>query len=256
MDQIFISWKRNVYEALETKILNDKIEDEGRKQRILNAKDILKNIKIPALQSEKNILDWIDVASTILEKIPPEFPDLLICQNLRKSLVRTTDKRNTELMITSKEVIEYIKSEYLNNHNITLHIMENFKGIYEPTSYEEARSNIMVVNRNLTKIESNGLANFLNKTHLTIMKSRTIIKSRMHVYLKFVFERRKEKKQVLGDDLEIELARDPVAESTRDDEAGRGLELDSVNLPGAASLNKSTHLMKGMKEDLKFTISA
>ena len=57
MDQIFISWKRNVYEALETKILNDKIEDEGRKQRMLIAKDILKNIKIPALDSEKRILD-------------------------------------------------------------------------------------------------------------------------------------------------------------------------------------------------------
>ena len=59
------------------------------------------------------------------------------------------------------------------------------------------------------------------------MRSRTIIKSRRHVYLKFVFERRKEKKPILGDDLEIELAeRDPVAESTRDDEGGRGLELD------------------------------
>ena len=88
------------------------------------------------------------------------------------------------------------------------------------------------------------------------MKNRTIIRSRFHVYLKFVFERRKEKKQIIGDDLEIELARDPVAESTRDDEAGRGLELDSVNLPGAAPLNQSSQLMKGMMEDLKFTISA
>ena len=113
-----------------------------------------------------------------------------------------------------------------------------------------------MVNRNLAKIESNGLASFLSKTHLTIMKNRTIIRSRFHVYLKFVFERRKEKKQIIGDDLEIELARDPVAESTRDDEAGRGLELDSVNLPGAAPLNQSSHLMRGMKEDLKFTISA
>ena len=88
------------------------------------------------------------------------------------------------------------------------------------------------------------------------MKNRTIIRSRFHVYLKFVFERRKEKKHIRGDDLEIELARDPVAESTRHDEAGRGLELDSVNLPGTAPLNQTSQLMNGMKEDLKFTISA
>ena len=88
------------------------------------------------------------------------------------------------------------------------------------------------------------------------MRNKTINRSRFHLYLKFVFERRKEKKQIIGDDLEIELARDPVAESTRHDEAGRGLELDSVNLPGTAPLNQSSQLMKGMMEDLKFTISA
>ena len=45
MDQILISWKRNVYEALDAKILHEKVEDEARKQKILNAKDILKSIK-------------------------------------------------------------------------------------------------------------------------------------------------------------------------------------------------------------------
>ena len=68
---IFKFWKSNVYEALDAKILSEKVEDEARKQKILNAKDILKSIKIPPLKSEKNILDWIDIASTILEKIPP-----------------------------------------------------------------------------------------------------------------------------------------------------------------------------------------
>merc|ERR1712082_219691 len=48
MDKIFKFWKRNVCEALETKILSEKVEDETRKQKILNAKDILKSIKIPA----------------------------------------------------------------------------------------------------------------------------------------------------------------------------------------------------------------
>ena len=78
----------------------------------------------------------------------------------------------------------------------------------------------------------------------------------MHIYLKFVFDRTKEKKQTNNDDLVMELARDPVAESTRHEEAGRGLELDSINLPGTAPLNKTSQLMKGIKEDLKFTISA
>ena len=76
-----------------------------------------------------------------------------------------------------------------------------------------------MVNRNLMKIEKNGLKNFLNKTHLAIMRNRTIINSRYSAYLKFMFERRTKKKQNQGDDLEMELVgRNPVAESTRDDE--------------------------------------
>ena len=189
----------------------------------------MKSIKIPPLKSEKNILDWIDIASTILEKIPPGYPDMLICQYLKKSLVKNVDKTNTDKMVTSKDVIEYVKSEYLNNHNITLHILEKFREIGEPQSYDEARNNIKVVNRNLEKIESNDLTSFLSKTHLTIMENKTIMKSRMHIYLKFVFDRTKEKKQTNNDDLVMELARDPVAESTRHEEAGRGLELDSIN---------------------------
>ena len=149
MDKIFIFWKRNVYEALDAKILSEKVEDEARKQKILNAKDILKSIKIPPLKSEKNILDWIDIASTILEKIPPGYPDMLICHYLKKSLVKNVDKTNTDKMVTSKDVIEYVKSEYLNNHNITLHIMEKFKEIGDPQSYDEARNNIKVMNKNL-----------------------------------------------------------------------------------------------------------
>ena len=256
VDKIFQVCKGNVCEALEAKILTEKLEDEARRQRTLNAKDILKGIKIPALRSERDILDWIDIASSILEKIPFGFPDMLICTYLKKSLVKNVDKTNTDKMVTSKAVIEYVKSEYLNNHNITLHIMEKFKEIGDPQSYDEARNNIKVVNRNLEKIESNGLTSFLSKSHLTIMENRTIMKARMHIYLKFVFDRTKDKKQINNDELELELARDPVAESTRNEEAGRGLELDSLNLPGTAALNQTSQLMKGLKEDLKFNISA
>ena len=256
MDKIFKFWKTNVCEALEAKILTEKLDDEARRQRILNAKDILKGIKIPALRSERDILDWIDIASSILEKIPFGYPDMLICTYLKKSLVKNVDKTNTDKMVASKDVIEYVKSEYLSNNNITLYIMEKFKEIGEPQSYEEARNNIKIVNRNLDKIESNGLTGFLSKAHLTIMENRTIMKGRMHIYLKFVFDRTKGKKQINNEEMELELARAPVAESTRNEEAGRGLELESLNLPGGAALNQTSQLMKGLKEDLKFSISA
>ena len=36
----------------------------------------------------------------------------------------------------------------------------------------------------------------------------------------------------------------------------RGLKLDTINLPGTAVLNESRNLMKGLKDDLKFNISA
>ena len=97
---------------------------------------------------------------TVLESIPPEYPDTLICEKLKKSLVTSRDKRNTALMVSTEDIMSYIKLEYLSIHNVSLHIMQNIQNTKDPITFEESRSNIKVVTRNLSMIrkpfEDNG----------------------------------------------------------------------------------------------------
>ena len=255
MDKIFFSWKKNILEGIEEKIRNERRKEEGRKQAMIDGANISKTINFPPLESQKKILEWIEVVGTVLDSIPTEYPDTLICEKLKKSMVTSRDKKNTLVMVNTSDLMGYIKTEYLTNHNVSLHIMQNIQTCKEPTTFEEARGNIKTVNRNLKMIKKNNLEKFLNQTHLKIMENKTILTDRLHLYFKYCFDQQ-EKKKV--EQLELgEVDREnliPENESTRNDAVG--LELDTINLPGNLAINESRNLMKGLKDDIKFNISA
>ena len=66
MDKIFFSWKKNILEGIEEKIRNERRKEEGRKQAMIHGENILKTINFPPLESQKKILEWIEVVGTVL----------------------------------------------------------------------------------------------------------------------------------------------------------------------------------------------
>ena len=138
-----VNWSTRLRER---KIELNEIRTQQNDIRRLETKergDLLKQDNVMTkLLGEKNFLFWMDGLKRLSELVPKGTSNYKIATLVRGSIENAEDKRNTQGMTVTEDIVAYVNQRYMNSPNLLNATLSDIREKKVPRNHQQAADNI------------------------------------------------------------------------------------------------------------------